>query len=413
VSSTTLVVDVVAVLLGVHLLLMGCVHVLLSRRRGGFALCHAEILRRPQLVLVARPFELVSILKPLAGRDEDLDANLESFAHLKHHRYEVLFGVAAPTDAALSAARAFMARHPDVDARIVLTDPNAATNPKVAQLIGLMEAARGDVIVTSDSNVRVTPDYLAQVLAPLADPSCGLVTSIVAGTGEQSLGAALENLQLGAVITPSVVLSTLGLSVTVGKSMAMRRIDLERLGGFESVGEVLAEDLMLGWRFAEAGLRVATSFCAVENRNVVGSLAQTFERHARWAKLRRSISPAFFALEPLFTPIVVAMVGAAVAPSRRTLGLLVIAIVVQTMTAFVAAGRIRARSLPWRYAPLELVRTFVMLACWASAWVSRAVVWRGHAMQIGPGSVILPATPEQRTDSSRRPELATRATTDA
>jgi ceramide glucosyltransferase len=330
------------------------------------------------------------VLKPLAGRDDDLDENLESFARLRHHRHEILFGVASDRDPAIAAARAFIARHPEVDARIVVTDPGAATNPKVAQLIGLAAAARGDVFLTSDSNVRVGPDYLHHVVAPLADPSCGLVTNLFAGTGEQTLGAALENLQLGAVIMPSVVLSLLGLPVTVGKSMAMRRADLERLGGFEPYGDVLAEDLMIGRRVSEAGLRIATSFHVIENRNVAGSVAACVHRHARWAKMRRSITPAFFLFEPLLTPIIVALAGVALAPAPITAALLGAAIVLQTGTGLAATWTLRGRPLPWRYAPLELVRTFAMLGCWASAWISRTTVWRGHTFAIRAGSAITP-----------------------
>ncbi|MBX3186686.1 MAG: glycosyltransferase [Labilithrix sp.] len=389
---TNVVADVVAVLLGAHVVLMGCFHVLFRRRRGGSALCHGEILKRGAPRAPAPP-GLVSILKPLAGRDDDLDDNLESFAHLRQVRYEILFGVASPSDPALPAARAFVARHPEIDARIVFTDPNAATNPKIAQLIGLAEAARGDVFVTSDSNVRVGPDYLDRVVAPLGDPSCGLVTSVFAGTGERTLGAGLENLQLSAIIMPCVVLSTFFVPITIGKSMAMRRVDLDRLGGFAPFGDVLAEDAVIGRRVADDGMRIATSFYVIENRNVAGSLAKTFDRHARWAKMRRAIVPGFFALEPLFAPVNAALLGVVLAPSRITIALLGLSVIVQTLTSLAAAWTIRGAPLPWRYAPLELVRTFVMLGCWASGWVSRTIVWRGHAFTIGKLSTITPMPP--------------------
>jgi ceramide glucosyltransferase len=399
-----------------HVALMGAFHVLVRRRRGGSALCHGDILKRPTQAdrleepgtlagaptrSVRRARQIVSVLKPLAGHDDDLEANLESFAALTDYQYEIVFGVASARDSALPVARAFIAKHPDVDARIVFTDPDAATNPKVAQLIGLAARAKGRVLVTSDSNVRVAPDYLVHLLRPLADPRCGLVTNLFAGTGERTLGAALENLQLAAVITPSVVLSMLGTSITVGKSMAIRRRDLELLGGFEAFGDVLAEDLMIGRRVSELGLRIATSFAAVENRNVVGSVMRTFDRHARWAKMRRAILPQFFALEPLFVPAFMALVAALVAPSRTTLALLCASIIVQTITAHAAAWTVRGRPLPWRYAPLEIVRIFLMLACWANAWMKRTVTWRGHAFAIGTGSTITPlAAPSPYVDGT-------------
>lgn len=394
VEHTTLGVAVVAVVLAVHLILTATAQVLFLRRRRSYALCRREILG-PAPALREEPcVGLVSVLKPLAGADDDLDENLASFAVQEGVTYELLFGVTSASDPAFAAARRFMHAHPDVDARIVLTDPDAAINPKVAQLVTLERHARGQVLVISDSNVRVRADYLRSLVVPLDEPRCGLVTSVFAGTGERTLGAALENLQLSAVIAPFVVLSTLGLPVTIGKSMAMRARDLRDLGGFASFGDVLAEDLMIGRRFAAAGFRVATSFSVIENRNVAGSLSRMFDRHSRWAKMRRIIVPGFFAIEPLFSPIVTATLVALMVPSRVTVGTLGATIVLQTLASLLAAWSFRGKPLPWKYLPLETVRTFMMVACWASAWVSRTVVWRGNPLELGPNTTVTrPAAP--------------------
>ncbi|MFO0670851.1 MAG: glycosyltransferase [Polyangiaceae bacterium] len=134
-------------------------------------------------------------MKPLAGEDDDLAANLASFASLSCIDGEILFGWRrSPTR---PRASLFLAAHPEVDARLVVTDRRAAENPKVAQLVGLAAAARGDVLVISDSNVRVAPAYLESLLVALASRTSvapvGLATSLFVGTGERTLGAALEN----------------------------------------------------------------------------------------------------------------------------------------------------------------------------------------------------------------------------
>ena len=387
---------------GLYITLSIAFHVLLRRGRArGWVLSGGDILRRRSAAAECGAFEprLVSILKPLAGEDDDLAANLDSFARIKRVPYEIVLGVASPSDPALRAARAFLARHPDVDARIVLTDPDAALNPKVAQLIGLAKVAHGDVVVVSDSNVRVDKAYLEHLVRPFADPRCGVVQSLFAGVGERSLGAAVENLQLGAVITPFVVLSTLGPTATVGKSMAFRRADLDALGGFAPFGNVLAEDLTMGRAVLKRGRRIATSFHQIENRVVTGSLAKTFDRHSRWAKMRRSIAPTAFALELFMSPFLVAGVALAIAPSRGTLLMLLVAAIVQTGFSFASLRAIRGKALPLWLLPLETVRVFVMLATWASAWASRRAVWRGNSLLIGPGSVLSGATapPAERT----------------
>ncbi len=178
--------------------------------------------------------------------------------------------------------------------RLIVTDPDAATNPKVAQLLALERAASGEVVVVSDSNVRVTPRYLDPLLAELSFPGVGAVSNLVAGTGERTLGAAMENLQLGAIIAPGIAASAfvLGRTITLGKSMAMWREPLQSIGGFARVAHVLSDDHMLGRAFARAGYQVRVSLWPVENRNVDCSLERTIARHTRWAQTRRALAPA-------------------------------------------------------------------------------------------------------------------------
>jgi ceramide glucosyltransferase len=208
----------------------------------------------------------VSILKPLAGADDELEENLASFATLDYPDYEILFGVASMDDPANAVVQRFLRRPGYRRARLLLTDPDEAMNPKVAQLLALERAATGEVVVVSDSNVRVTPSYLDPLVAELARPGVAAVSSVIAGTGEQTLGAALENLQLGALVAPGVVSSAhlTGRAITIGKSMAMWREPLHDIGGFSRVAHLLSEDHMLGSLFvgfalASAGVSVGAA----------------------------------------------------------------------------------------------------------------------------------------------------------
>jgi ceramide glucosyltransferase len=334
----------------------------------------------------------VTIFKPLAGSDDDLDDNLASFARIDYPSFEVLFGVADSSDPAFAAARRFLARYPKVDARLVVTDPQAALNPKVAQLVGLERVATGDVWVISDSNVRVGPTYLWSLVAELEDERVGLVASLFSGTGERSLGAAMENLQICASTAPGLAAidTVSSRPFTIGKSMACRRRDLMALGGFQSVGHVLAEDHVLRRRFLAAGLKTRTSFDVVENRNVACTVSRTIERHTRWAKLRRSLNPTGFIAEPMLTPVVVASGGVVAAPCKLTAGLLVAVCLAQTACALLAVRLLRGRALAWWYAPLEIARSYVTFLCWAFACVSRRIAWRGHPFSLRRGTVIVP-----------------------
>src|ERR1700722_6190968 len=244
--------------------------------------------------------------------------------------------------------------------------------------------------------MRVQPTYLWSLVRELEDERVGMVTSLFSGTGERRLGAALENLQLCAATAPGLAAldAVSRRPFAVGKSMAVRRRDLTLLGGFHPVGHVLAEDYVLGRRFQAAGLRARTSFDVVENRNVACTVARTIERHTRWAKLRRSLSPAAFVAEPVLTPIVVASAGVIAAPCKLTAAVLAVVCLLQTACALLAVRLLRGRALAWWYAPLEIARSYVTLLCWAVACVSRRIAWRGHPFSLGRGSVIVPdATP--------------------
>lgn len=347
-------------------------------------------------LLSIRPW--VSILKPVAGVDDELRENLESFARLDYPAYEILFGIASPGDPAVPVVRAFLAAHPELPARLVWTTPAGPRrgappvhNPKVAQLIDLTRAARGSVIVVSDANVRVPSSYLRSLIGDLLRPGVGIVSSLIAGTGERTLGAALENAQLGAAVAPSVVAAhhMVGRPITVGKSMAMRRADLERVGGWESVASVLAEDDVLGQRFHEMGYGVELCLDPIENRNVTTRVGRSVERHARWAKMRRALVPSCFPFEPFTSPLVIATLAAVVTQSDLASRIWLTALGLQFIGALLCFTLLGARR-PLLLAALEPLRAAAWIASWALACVSRKVAWRDNAFAIGSGSALTP-----------------------
>jgi ceramide glucosyltransferase len=340
----------------------------------------------------------VSILKPLAGVDDELDENLSSFAKLDYPDYEIVLGVASVEDGAYPVARKFVERVGHERARLIVTDPDAATNPKVAQLLALERAASGEVIVVCDSNVRVTPGYLDPLLAELSSPGVGTVSNIVAGTGERTLGAAMENLQLGAIIAPGIVASAfvLGRTITLGKSMAMWRQPLQSIGGFARVAHVLSDDHMLGRAFARAGYQVRVSLWPVENRNVDCSLERTIERHTRWAQTRRALAPVGFAFEPALSPVVITTLACLASPTKLFCLALLSAVMVQIVCAAVTTRTLRGVAPRWYWVPLEIVRSYLLFFCWLRAWSSRRVTWRGHHVELVRDSAIVPAEPSTR-----------------
>ena len=149
-------------------------------------------LARPQASGNVRPF--VSVLKPMKGADDELYENLAAFATQRYPRYELIFGIADPRDEAHAVARRIQRDFPECRISIHVCYAARGLNPKVNILSELSRQASSDLILISDSNVRPPPDYLEEMVGHLSDPDVGLVTHVIAGAGEQSAGAAFENL---------------------------------------------------------------------------------------------------------------------------------------------------------------------------------------------------------------------------
>jgi ceramide glucosyltransferase len=334
-------------------------------------------------------FPPISVLKPLCGIDDDLWSNLESFAALDYPDYEVVLGVRDRTDPAWSLAEAAAARWPG-RFRAVLQRGEAGLNPKVNQLIGLAAAARHDVLLVSDSNVRAPAGYLRDVAAHLADPGVGLVTHPVAGVGEATLGAALDNLHSAASVGPATIAAKwlFGRDVVVGKSMAFRRRDLEALGGFESVKDVLAEDYVLGVNVSRwLGKRVAIGSMAILNVNARRSGRDFLSRYGRWCVMQRKIAGTpIYASQLLLYPLPFAAAALASDPGAATLALAILVVGSKAVLDGVTATVLRGSGFGPRVLFLSPLKDLLFLAAFFRAFLENTVEWRGNRLRVLSGS---------------------------
>ena len=184
----------------------------------------------------------VSVLKPLKGLDDDLEANLESFCRQDHPAYEIVFGAADGNDPALNVARKVARNHPELPIRIAVGEWSTGLNPKVRLLRSLARYARYDTILISDSNVRAPEYYLTATAAELVDPKVGLVSNPIVGTGGATFGSSVENLQLNSYALQGIVLANFvgKYACVIGKSMMLKRRAFAEVGGFEKFADVLA-----------------------------------------------------------------------------------------------------------------------------------------------------------------------------
>ena len=352
--------------------------------------------RRASAPSSAAGAEPVSVLKPVAGIDDGLEANLRTFFAQDYPRYEIVFGVQGEEDPALDLVRRMMREHPDVDARVVVHDGGRGINPKVSNLRAMLTAAHHDLVVVSDSNIRVHPSYLREMQAEIGRPEVGLVTSLFAGVGEKTLGALVENAHLNATVVAGVVVPSEAFShpVAVGKSMMFRRSLIDKIGGLESVAYVLAEDYVIGRMFHEAGFDVRLCPEPVMNVIAKSSLSIFCRRQLRWNMIRLRLQPFPFLLEPLTVPLFTAAIAILLgAPRWWTLG----------WALAITAARDAAQWIMMRGArglvPALLViplRELLVVGIWMATFPKRHVTWRGNRVRVSAGTRLymetLPAT---------------------
>lgn len=332
----------------------------------------------------------IRILKPLKGLDPGLRENLESFFVQDRGNYGICMGTREADDPALEVAREVAAAHSYPPASMVTFDINEyGPNPKVSNLQALLQASNFsgvDLLLISDSNVRVRKDYLKGIVARyLENGSAGLVWSLFRATGERGLGGTLEALQVNTfVLGGMAAMAFLGVPGALGKSMLIHRRDLDRIGGFEELGNYIAEDQVMAEEISKINLPLVMSNDLVDN--VIGP--RTFidfaGRHLRWAALRWHLKPMGYLFEILLNPVFLAAIGATILRTHIGILLFLGTIVLSSVLDLWAECCAGVRRNPALYPVLELILGISKGILWFIPFFRRSIFWRGNRIKIGP-----------------------------
>ena len=361
---------------------VGCLYLIYA----GFAVRHFTT-RRPPPTVESLP---VSVLKPLCGEDPELYANLASFCRQAYPRWQIVFGVQDADDPAIGVVRRLMVEYPSADLALVVESGRRDGNLKVANLQNMLPAARHELIVIADSDMRVAPDYLAAVTAPLADRAVGLVTCLYRGVPAGGTWSMLASLHINHGFLPqAVVAATVGAGAgCFGATVALRRDTLEAVGGLAAIADVLADDHALGAAVRRLGRKVVLSPYIVDNIIAEPTLGALFRHELRWARTIRAVAPVGFVGTVITQPMVLAAAALALGVwPISTAAMLAVALLSRA-----AMVRLVDRALRLPATPLWLlpVRDLLSFAVFAASFFIRTVAWRDHTFRIGPrGRLIL------------------------
>jgi ceramide glucosyltransferase len=335
----------------------------------------------------------VTILKPLRGLDPELLENFRSFFRQDYPEFQILFGVADAEDPAVPVVRRVLAQHPEADARLVLCAEALGPNRKVSNLHQMAALARHDILIVSDSDTRVDPDYLRRVAAPFSDPEVGLVTALYREVAPAGLPALLDRLITHTLFVPGVLVAYLleGMTFALGATMAVRRKVLDELGGFAAFAHLLAEDYQIANRVVAAGYTVALADTLVDC--VAGRIPSRdfFTRQVRWARTTRSCRPMGYAGSIIRHGIVLSLLFlAAGGPTGLGLGLLAASFALRAIVAFTISAKVLRLAHPARGLWLFPLADALSVLLWVLAFTGNTVTWRGERFRIARGGRLVP-----------------------
>jgi ceramide glucosyltransferase len=338
----------------------------------------------------------VSILKPIRGLDPDASENLASFCRLDYPEYEIVFCVDPDDEAVLSVLSKLTADYPQCRIIVLYGSGRVAANDKVAKLARLVNEAAHEVVVISDSDVRVRPDYLRQLTAPLRDPKVGAVTCFYLPTELATFTDHLQSVGMMSDFYAGILVAWQldGVKFALGPTIATTRARLNGFGGYPELENRPADDLLVGRLIAEQGYEVVLLNYAIETVCDYASLSDLLHKRLRWIVVMRHMRPWGHLGLLLTQGLPWSLAAVAVHPSAAVAlgylgGYLALRIV---MTSIIGIHGLREQGL-WKQMPLIPVWDAVAFAIWLTSFGRNSIRWRGADYYIRDGRLVPAALP--------------------
>lgn len=343
----------------------------------------------------------VSILKSLKGLDPGmLDAFRSHCRQSYPGDYELLFGVSRLDDPAAAAVTQLKAEFPYLPIRLIECPQRLGANGKVSTLAQLAPYANHEFLLVNDSDIAVSPRYLERTMGPFAPPKqpgenpgepVGLVTALYRGRAHGTLASRFEALAIATEFQPGVLLSKLierGLHYGLGSTLAIRREALNRIGGFESLLDHLADDYELGARIAAAGYRIALSSETVETAVPAYRWRGFFSHQLRWLRTVRDARTWGYAglvvTHGLGWALLNVLAGGI---SFVSLWLLGMAFFLRLGSAMMVGTAVLADHRLLDNLWMLPARDLVAMGLWVAGFAGDTIVWRGERFLLKDGKL--------------------------
>jgi len=329
----------------------------------------------------------VTVLKPLKGVDSKTAECLQSWLAQRYPaEVQILFGVASANDPVCKLVGELLRKNSKTNAQLVLCPQDLGANAKVSTLVQLMPLARHDLIIVSDADVWVPDGFICEVAGPFRDPALGLVNCFYRLAGPANWAMRWEAFAVSADFWSQVLQSKSLklLDFALGAVMTTTRLQLAKIGGFESILDYLADDYQLGNRIARSGGRIALSPVVVECRNAPMSWREVWSHQVRWARTIRVCQPLPYFFSQLQNATLWPWVCALWQPRGPILAGACVCLLTRMAAAFYCERKMIGRSdfaSLWMAPVKDLLQTVI----WAGAFFGNRIQWRGQSLEIGSG----------------------------